>query len=165
MASGTDTYSGTLADGGSAAFALTKIGAGTLTLGGSSANTYTGATTLTGGYLRMVKSSGAAIPGNVYFEGTENTYLCIDASEQIANTAVLYFNNTSNYGRFCLDGYTETVAGINTSNGRGVIQNVQSASGVSNNGTLIVNNAVNCFYDGYLRDKSSGTSTGIVSLV
>jgi len=40
-------------NGGSAALALEKNGIGTLTLGGTSANTYTGGTTLTGGALTL----------------------------------------------------------------------------------------------------------------
>jgi len=166
VASGTTTYSATLANGGAAPLALTKAGEGTFVLGGSSANTYTGATTLADGVLKLNKSAGvAAVSGSVYFEGSDNPYLHLGASEQIPNSGSLYFNTPSGYGRFNLFGHTETVAGIHNSNGRGVIQNVQSESGVSANGTLIVNNTADCAFVGYLREKSSGDSTGLVSLV
>ncbi|HBO43900.1 MAG TPA: hypothetical protein DD670_08215 [Planctomycetaceae bacterium] len=145
---------------------MAKTGTGVLNLTGSSANTYGGSTSISAGSLWLEKASGAAaIPGDIHFNGTLNAYVYLGASEQIADLAVLYFNNTSNYGRFWLHGHTETVAGINTSNGRGVIQNVQSESGADDDGTLIVNNTVDCFYAGYLRDKGSGDSTGTVSLV
>ncbi|NLE38273.1 MAG: hypothetical protein GX621_09645, partial [Pirellulaceae bacterium] len=81
------------------------------------------------------------------------------------STGVLYFNNTANYGRFGLHGETETVAGIVCSNGYGVIQNVQSGADVHDDGTLVVNNTADYVYAGYLRDKGSGDSTGVVSLV
>jgi fibronectin-binding autotransporter adhesin len=49
--SGTETLAGVLQNGGANALALSKSGAGTLTLGGI--NTYTGATTISGGTLAL----------------------------------------------------------------------------------------------------------------
>ena len=44
---------------------MTKNGSGTLYLQGSSGNTYTGSTTITGGKMYLNKTSGYAIPGNL----------------------------------------------------------------------------------------------------
>ena len=59
-----DATLGTTADGG-----LTKIGAGTLTLGGPDANTYTGLTSVTGGTLVLNKTDGTPGDGIVAVSG------------------------------------------------------------------------------------------------
>ncbi|NLE39100.1 MAG: hypothetical protein GX621_13845, partial [Pirellulaceae bacterium] len=64
------------------------------------------------------------------------------------------------------NGKTETIAGLQTvAPGRGVVQNVQNDSGVSANGTLIVNSSSDVFFDGYIRDRGADNSTGGVALV
>ncbi len=141
------TISGAISGTGS----LTKTGLGTLYLSGSAGNTYTGTTTVTKGIVWLDKSSGAAIPGNLNIngDGTGNVYVRLSRDEQIANSAVVSFSNVSpSYSRLYLEGHTETVAGISCPNDRGVIQN----------GHLIVDNAEECFYAGYMRN-TSGTFT------
>src|SRR5262249_15084403 len=56
------TYSGILANGGTAALNLAKTGTGTLTMTG--VNTYTGDTTINGGALQL--TSGQNVPNNLY---------------------------------------------------------------------------------------------------
>jgi autotransporter-associated beta strand protein len=77
---------------------LTKAGAGNLVLAGSANNTYSGATTVTGGILNLGKSSGAiAVPGSLTIgtAGTPPTPTAtafINASEQIADSAAVVIN-------------------------------------------------------------------------
>ncbi|MCC6125502.1 MAG: autotransporter-associated beta strand repeat-containing protein [Pirellulales bacterium] len=173
-----DDNSGTTADyavlsgvigNGVGAGTLNKTGAGTLQIGGSASNTYTGTTVFTGGALVLAKTSGAiAIPGNFTLttpgDGT-STYAKFNASNQLAATSVMTFSPTSGYAHLELLGYSQTVAGLSCSTGRGVIENTQSESGITNNSVLTVNNTVNYSYNGYLRDRAGGTSTGTLALV
>ncbi|MBJ7285352.1 MAG: hypothetical protein JHD00_09630, partial [Akkermansiaceae bacterium] len=54
------TFSGVVSNGG-----ITKLGAGTLTLNGATANTYIGLTTASAGNLTLAKTSGNAIAGDL----------------------------------------------------------------------------------------------------
>ena len=56
--SGTSTYGGVIQNGATGTLGLTKAGASTLTLSG--ANTYSGATTISGGVLNVTNTSGSA---------------------------------------------------------------------------------------------------------
>ena len=64
---------------------LTKTGPGVLCIGGSSPNTYTGPTTLSGGdvYLNKSSLSGYAIPGDMYLGGTAQMWVNIQSDNQI----------------------------------------------------------------------------------
>jgi autotransporter-associated beta strand protein len=74
------TYAGVI----SGNLALVKQGSAMQTLSGSSANTYTGTTTVQGGRLHLSKSSGVnAIGGNLVIDGGNVTF---GANEQIPNT-------------------------------------------------------------------------------
>ncbi|MBN2580105.1 MAG: autotransporter-associated beta strand repeat-containing protein, partial [Pirellulales bacterium] len=135
--------------------AVTKTGAGTLYLRGAG-NTFSGTTNITAGTVWLDKSSGAAIPGNLNIAGTgDNVYVQLNHDEQIGDAAVLSFSNSGNYARFYMNYFTETVAGISCSDGRGMIQY----------GDLIVNSGNDYFYNGYLRyatsfeKRGSGTQT------
>ena len=67
---------------------MTKAGAGTLTFGGSAANTLTGTTTVSAGTLQLNKSaSTTAIAGNL--EVANGATLLISQSEQVANTSAV----------------------------------------------------------------------------
>lgn len=66
---------------------LTKTGAGVLTLGGASANTYTGLTTISEGGLNLNKTSGNAIGGDIAI--TNGGRLQMTLADQIANTAAI----------------------------------------------------------------------------
>ncbi|NLE39536.1 MAG: hypothetical protein GX621_16055, partial [Pirellulaceae bacterium] len=158
------TVSGVISGSGS----LTKTGSGTLYLSGSSGNTYSGATTLTAGRLRLNKTSGVAIPGNLNLtgNGVENNYVYLERSNQIAASAIVTFANDPAYSsRLNLLGNSQTVAGISCSDGRGVIQNTENESGISTNGVLTLNTASDYAYNGYLRDRYQSGSTGKVALV
>ncbi len=71
--------------------ALVKSGDGTLVLGGTMANTYTGTTYVNAGTLALNKTAGVnAIAGNIVVgDGRGTDILRLDADEQIANTSNL----------------------------------------------------------------------------
>ena len=72
-----------------AGFGLTNAGAGTLTLGGSASNTYTGMTTVKAGTLALSKTGGAtALAGNITIgSGSGAATLQLAGSNQIAPSA------------------------------------------------------------------------------
>jgi fibronectin-binding autotransporter adhesin len=149
----------TLASGISGAMGLSKLGGGTLAL--VAANSYSGATTVTNGYLVLAASSGYAIPGSLTFgngSNTVNPYLRTTQNFQFAPGAVMTFVNApGGYTRFELQGTQQALAGISDSLGGGVVQN--SESGIAGNSQLTLSPAATASYAyaGYFRNGSSGT--------
>lgn len=87
---------------------VNKNVAGTLQFSGSSANTYTGDTTVNGGELLLAKDPGTlAIPGN--FVTINGGTLTLQNNEQIVDAAVV----TINGGLFDMRGTTETITTLN----------------------------------------------------
>lgn len=185
------TFSGTIGDSGPAgALSLIKLGTGTQTLAGSASNTYSGTTTLGGsGRLVLAKTGGAiSIPGNVNLSsnafGGNNAGLVLAGDEQIADTAVLTWTpngfGLSAAGNalapqadtfFRLNGHTETLGGLVTSNTSGfpAIENRgNNDTAAYGAGKLIINVAgSNVFtYSGQIRDTDASTNGlgGTVSL-
>lgn len=118
-------------NGDSLAFSGRITGTGNLTyigdttnngflLAGSTANDYTGATTVNNTHLALAKSAGIeAVPGNLTITGgaTHESSVGVNATEQIADDAVVTVNNGTNAGFFSINGTrTETVATV-TGNG------------------------------------------------
>lgn len=132
---------------------VTKDGAGTLTFGGTtSANTYTGLTTVNEGTLVFAKNAGVnAIAGNLVIgDGTGTDTVRLDASNQITNTATVTLNNG---GVLNLNGNAETIAGVSSASSGAQIQ--------LGAGTLTVNNSTANTYAGTLTGGGSLTKTGV----
>jgi autotransporter-associated beta strand protein len=134
---------------------LTKTGGATVTISGSSGNTYGGPTTITDGRLILAKTSGYAIPGS-FTISNGNTYVVVQYPNQFPATAKVSFTGTGD-PHFEMYGNTVTVAGISGTGG-GAIQNTEGESGPCD-GTLIVNNADDCSYSGIIRNNAGGTGT------
>jgi autotransporter-associated beta strand protein len=137
----------TIADVVTGAFGFTKTGAGTLTLAGTSANTYIGTATVNAGTLVLDKAPGlnATITGNlVVGDGTGTDVVRLNADEQIANTSAVTLNTGS---QLQLRGYNETIGSL-TGSGSVVTNNVANTVG----GTLTVG-----------RLNTSTTYSGVIS--
>lgn len=159
-------FSGVIRETGS----LIKQGAGTLTLSGSSANTYSGATTINNGTIALNKTAGTdAIAGDVSIAGGT---LRLSASNQIKDTSAL----TLTSGAFDLNGKTETITSLANSGGTfttgaghltgtgatitwsGGINTV-NADGVVEDGHIVINGGTNT-----VEGKGAGTTGGILQL-
>ena len=101
------TFSGVISGAGGS---LTKTGAGTATLAGTSANTFTGTTTVSAGTLRLNKTSVDALATNV----TVNTggTLLLGAANQIAAATV-----TLGGGTFNIAGFSDTIGTLQLNSG------------------------------------------------
>jgi T5SS/PEP-CTERM-associated repeat protein/autotransporter-associated beta strand protein len=104
--SNASTYSGALSGSG----AVTKLGLGTLTFGGSAANTLTGTTTVSAGTLKLDKSaSTTAIAGSV--EVATGATLLISQSEQVNDASAVTLSG----------GTIRTAAGVDEAFGNGFL--------------------------------------------
>lgn len=107
---------------------LVKSGAGTLTLSGANANTYTGTTYVNDGTLALAKTAGVnAVAGDIIVgDGRGTDVLRLDTSNQIADTADLTLRGSSYGGETVLqynggsNAITETFATL-TIDGHAVI--------------------------------------------
>jgi fibronectin-binding autotransporter adhesin len=132
IASGNLGRTNTISGSGSVA----KSGAGAVTF--SNANTYTGATVLEEGFIRLA------------------------ASERIADASVLRFATTTD-ARFQMQGFSETLGGLDSGSSIGT-QVVEGATNAAATLTLSVGSG-SYTYTGFLRDAVSGTNANNLSLV
>lgn len=95
---------------------LTKTGSGTVVFSGSSANTYTGATIVQGGELRLGKSSGNAIAGPLTIgDGTGTDVVRLMTNNQINDSSTITLLSS---GQFLFDGsHVETITGLDMTGG------------------------------------------------
>jgi autotransporter-associated beta strand protein len=113
--------------------AVNKAGSGTLTFNDVTANTYTGATTVSAGTLVLDRLGGAnrAIPGNLIIgDGVGSDVVRLDTANQISEAAGKTVTVNSS-GLLNLNGFNETLQNLTFNGG--------TVSGVS---TLIVNGAI-----------------------
>ena len=151
---------------GSGVVGLNKLGTGTITLAGASANTFTGLTTVSAGTLALGKTAGVnAIGSNVIVgDGSGTDTLKLINSNQIPDAGnVTFFTG----GVLDLNGQSETINGLasNTA-GDGTV-----TSGVAGAATLGVGSSnANSTFGGLIQDGSgtvalakSGTGNFTVS--
>lgn len=151
------TFNGVLAGSG---LSVVKSGQGSLTLGGSASNTYsgTGTTVINSGTLILAKTDGAvAIPNNLTLgsvNGTSGTATAqLNASEQIASTASVTVNAGSSMN---LNGYNQTLGNLNGTPGSTILNNATSTSSTL---TIGANDASGGQFMGSIADNSGGTGT------
>lgn len=141
---GSNTLSGVLSGGG----ILEKSGSGTLTISGSSANTFNGTTDLTDGTTVLNKSAGTTALGGTIEIGAAT--LQLNASEQLANSAVVNLNNTAS--TFNLNNQSETI---------GALSGVASSSVSLGSGDLTVGgNNTDTDFAGVISGTGNLTKTG-----
>lgn len=119
---------------------VTKSGEGMLIYSG--ANTYTGNTSINAGVLRL------------------------DASSRIADTSTVTFQGT---GTLRLNGNTETVAGITSTGGAGIIENENASAGtltvlINNSSATTTSSVALQTFSGILRDGDGVGADGTLAL-
>ena len=161
------TYAGAIV--GSGGFA--KGGGSTLVLSG--ANTYGGLTVVNngGGTLVLSNTTGLAIAGDLSLGNGAggDVFLRLGANEQMADTAVMYFNGTGPSARYTLVGFSETLGGLSDPLGRAIVENNDTHAIFTNAGpsTLTLNVAAgsNLVFSGYLRNyrgEGAGPSNTLI---
>ena len=118
-ASTTTTESGALSGSGG----ITKNGAGTLVVSGSSANTFTGASAVNAGTLKLEKTGGASAISGTSIAINGGTLL-LGAANQIANSTTV----TLNGGILETAGYADAVGKLTVS-GASTIKGLNNTSG------------------------------------
>ena len=114
--------------GSGGTMAITKMGTGTQTFAGTTANTFTGLTTVNGGVLVFNKTAGLnAINGQLTIgDGVGTDTARLGASNQLPDAATITFNSGA---VFDLNGNVETVGTITSATGNGTIDNSSSTPG------------------------------------
>ena len=151
------TISGNLTGTGS----ITNAGPSVLTLTG--ANTHTGGTRLTAGTTILDGASGTAVgAGDLTIANAANWPT--SGSVQLVTdqtVGVVHFTG-ADYGAVHPRGRTLTTSGLDSTGGKGVVENKgPSQSDPASNGTVIVNvaAATTYSYDGFFRDGYDATAT------
>ncbi len=163
---GANNFAGVLRNGAAGALALTNS-SGTLTLSGTSPNTYTGQTTVMKGCVILSKTAGvAAVPGNLVINGSANLgNVWALASNQLggSNTVVSSFDG-SGVASLTLLGTTQTVAGLSSPIGGLMVANSTTSSGTpspsnAGTGTVILTGSGNYTDAGWIWNNWGGAGT------
>ncbi len=116
--SGANTYGGAISGSGTV-----TVEAGTLTLNGASANSYTGTTTVNTGQLDLAKTAGiTAVAGNLLIgDGAGSATVRLVNSNQISDTSAVTLA-AGGTPVFNLDGETETIGSLASTNTAAAVQ-------------------------------------------
>ncbi|MBN8459865.1 MAG: autotransporter-associated beta strand repeat-containing protein [Verrucomicrobia bacterium] len=158
-----NTISGVISNGTNVV-SLAKSNTSTWTLDGASANTYTGTTSVSGGTLVLAKTAGVnAIPGSLTIgDGTGIDIVQLSNGNQIADTGVAAFNGTgANAGILRLNNQSETIGGLSSTGGAGIVENGNASAGTSTL-TLNVSSGTQTF-SGILQNNG-GSGSGVLAL-
>jgi fibronectin-binding autotransporter adhesin len=144
---------------------LTKAGSGVVTLSGSNPNTFTGPLNVSEGILAFNKTPGvAAVAGPITVGnglGGSLDILQLDAADQIPDSTLVTLNGLTTVltdtGVFRLNGHNETVAGLDSLAGTGIVEN-----GAATESTLTLNPTANRTFRGTLQDGGGG---GVLNLI
>lgn len=148
---------------------FTKAGTGTLSLGGTTNNSFGTVslvptagvtTTINAGILELAKTSTSAVhaisTSNITIgdaSGIDILRLTGSGGDQITDYTILTFNGSgANAGTFQLNGKSETVGGLASTSGAGIIEDNNAT--VS---TLTVNVTADQSFSGIIRDGAAGT--------
>ena len=119
-------------------------GGGTVTFGGTDANTYTGLTTVAGGTLNLNKTAGQDAIGAGGLQIDSGATATLLASNQIVDTATVLANGTFNLGTFsetigALNGFGSVVVGSGSILTVGAANNLSSTfeGVISGAGTIV----------------------------
>lgn len=157
-------YTGVISGDGNVA----KLGYGNLWITGE--NTFTGSfnylasnPSLTEGVVFLACATGPALQGNVNMQG--GYWLVAMAPNQFGPHASLNFTAP---GEFVLNGFDQTVAGLNDSEGHGILENAHDFANMywgmpypTANSTLTVNADSDSFFNGLLYDSPSGNGCAL----
>ncbi|MFO1528954.1 MAG: autotransporter-associated beta strand repeat-containing protein [Kiritimatiellia bacterium] len=140
--SGAVNLSGVISGSGSWS-TVVDDGVNNVTFSGTSANTFTGGSTVNRGTLVLSKSADTAAVGHLSISpgnASNNTLVYATASNQFAGGSVLTFGGTFNYvARMELNGTTQTLAGLVDAAGYGIVQNSEFGPVNSGMSTLLLN--------------------------
>ncbi|MBL9180470.1 MAG: autotransporter-associated beta strand repeat-containing protein [Verrucomicrobiaceae bacterium] len=145
---------------------LTKSGTGTLILSGAAANTFTGMSSVLAGELQLSKTAGVnALAGDVTVgDGSAPAVMKLVNSDQIADTSIVTLLGTgANAGIFRLNNKSETIGGLDSAGGAGIVENESGTAGTSTL-TLDVASGTHTF-SGVLRDGNGSGTDGTLALV
>ena len=146
--SGDNSWAGVISDSGT----ITKAGAGTLTLSGSSGNTFTGTTNVNTGILSLNKSSGNALGGTINIgDGTGTDTVRLQASNQIADSSTVTMN-AAGTPTLDLNSFNDTIGSLAGANA--------SASVSLGSGTLTTGDSTNTTFSGVVSGTGGLTKQG-----
>lgn len=160
-------FDGVIENGtGAGKISFVKIGTGTQTLSGTVANTYTGDTTVQGGILILAKTAGVdAIRGNLIIgDGTGADVVRLTNSNQIADTSIVSFNGVGvNSGVLRLNNQSETVGGLSSTGGAGIVENESGSAATSTLGIAVATGTTHS-YSGVLRNGDGVGTDGTLAV-
>src|SRR6218665_1717796 len=100
-------------------------------LEGTAANTYSGQTTIAGGYVVCNKSNGTlSVPGNVAVSaaaGNLQAYLWCQTDNQLGSGAIVDFSGAQTHSYMHLNGTSQTIVGLKSDNDKGIVENHDGA--------------------------------------